>query len=75
MMSTCCFLSQLKADQQSVETRGTIGTQGIEKEEPVTPRLEEPLVIRQEEADKEEKEREKGKSDAEIIKDLKAQYK
>ena len=58
-----------------MEAKATPGGSGVEKEEPVAARLEEPLVLRKEEEDKEEKEREKGKSDAEIIKDLKTQLK
>ena len=65
---------QLKTEQQAVEAKATPGG-SVEKEEPVATRLEEPLVLRKEEEDKEEKEREKGKSDAEIIKDLKTQLK
>lgn len=67
-------INKLKSEQQAVEAKSTPGST-VEKEEPVAARLEEPLVLRKEEEDKEEKEREKGKSDAEIIKDLKTQLK
>ncbi|XP_013378606.1 E3 ubiquitin-protein ligase BRE1A-like isoform X2 [Lingula anatina] len=43
--------------------------------EPSPPRQEEPIIIKKEEEEKMEKEREKGKSDSEIIKDLKQQLK